>query len=71
MSELALTVNGNPFVLRVGSTIADVVAQLVGTDDAKGIAVAVERAVVPRSAWASTPAEAGSRIEVVTAAAGG
>jgi len=33
--------------------------------------VAVERAVVPRSAWASTPAEAGSRIEVVTAAAGG
>jgi sulfur carrier protein len=71
VSDLALTVNGDPMVLPGGSTIADVVARLVGRGDAKGIAVAVERDVVPRSAWPTTPARAGSCIEIVTAAAGG
>jgi sulfur carrier protein len=68
---LSVTVNGEPVLLATGSTIADVVAGLVGDPGAKGIAVAVERTVVPRSAWGDTPAEAGSRIEIVTAAAGG
>lgn len=71
VSDLALTVNGEPVVVPDGSTIADLVARLAGTQDPKGIAVAVERDVVPRSAWASTIARAGSRVEIVTAAAGG
>jgi sulfur carrier protein len=71
MTDLALTVNGDPMLVPNGSTIADVVARLVGPDAAGGIAVAVERDVVPRSAWVSTPALTGSRIEIVTAAAGG
>jgi sulfur carrier protein len=71
MSGLALTVNGDPMVVPSGSTIADVVTLLVGSGNAKGIAVAVERDVVPRSAWVTTPARAGSQIEIVTAAAGG
>jgi sulfur carrier protein len=71
MSDVSLTVNGDLMVVPNGSTIADVVALLVGTEDAKGIAVAVERDVVPRSAWVTTPAQAGSFIEIVTAAAGG
>jgi thiamine biosynthesis protein ThiS len=71
MSDLALTVNGDPMVVPGGSTIADVVVRLLGVVDAKGIAVAVERDVVPHSAWVTTPARAGSHIEIVTAAAGG
>jgi sulfur carrier protein len=71
VSDLTLTVNGDALDLPAGSTVADVVARLIGTGDPKGIAVAVEREVVPRSAWGSTVVTAGSRIEVVTAAAGG
>jgi sulfur carrier protein len=70
-TELALMVNGEPVVLAAGSTIADVVTTLLGAPATKGIAVAVNRTVVPRSAWAGTPAEAGTSIEIVTAAAGG
>ena len=44
---------------------------LTDEDDPKGVAVAVDRCVVPRSEWATTPARAGSLVEVVTAAAGG
>jgi sulfur carrier protein len=71
MSELALRVNGEPVQVAVGATIADLVAQLVEDAGARGVAVAVDRCVVPRSEWATTPARAGSLVEVVGAAAGG
>jgi sulfur carrier protein len=71
VSQLTLLVNGDPLALAPGSTIADVVAALTGGADGKGIAVAVDRCVIPRSEWPSTPARSGSQVEVVTAAAGG
>jgi sulfur carrier protein len=71
MSPLRLLVNGDPLSLAAGSTIADVVAHLTGDADARGIAVAVDRSVIPRSEWHRTPARSGSQVEVVTAAAGG
>ena len=71
VSTVALTVNGDAVEVAAGSTIADLVAALTEGDDPKGVAVAVDRCVVPRSEWASTPARAGSLVEVVTAAAGG
>ena len=71
MSALALRVNGEPVRVATGATIADVVAQLMQHDDPTGVAVAVDRCVIPRSEWATTPARAGSLIEVVSAAAGG
>ena len=71
MSALALRVNGEPVRVASGATIADLVAQFVEDDDARGVAVAVDRCVIPRSEWASTLARAGSLVEVVSAAAGG
>ena len=71
MSELTLTVNGNPLTVRAGSTIADIVAHLVAGAEPKGIAVAVDSCVIPRSQWSTTPARPGASIEVVTAVAGG
>jgi sulfur carrier protein len=71
MTRVALSVNGRPLRLAAGSTIADLVVQVTEEDDPKGVAVAVDRCVVPRSEWATTPARAGSLVEVVTAAAGG
>ena len=68
---LTLSVNGAPMQVASGTTIADVVASLTDQDDPKGVAVAVDRCVIPRSEWATTTARAGSLVEVVGAAAGG
>jgi sulfur carrier protein len=71
MSEVEVRVNGEPMLVESASTIADVVTRLTDSADPKGIAVAVDRDVVPRSQWASTLVRADTSIEVVTAAAGG
>jgi sulfur carrier protein len=79
VSALVLRVNGETVEVVAGSTIADLVARLTAEAEAeagaeagaKGVAVAVDRCVIPRSEWATTPARAGSLVEVVTAAAGG
>ncbi len=71
MTALTLQVNGDTVQVRSGATIADIVVGLTAEADPKGVAVAVDRCVVPRSEWATTPARAGSLVEVVTAAAGG
>ena len=68
---VSVTVNGDALEVAAGTTIADLVAVLTEADDPKGVAVAVDRCVVPRSEWASTPARPGSLVEVVTATAGG
>jgi sulfur carrier protein len=69
--RLALTVNGEQLEVREDATIADLVRLVTECADPKGIAVAVDRCVVPRSEWADTPAQAGTLVEIVGAAAGG
>ena len=61
-----------------GTTIESNAATLIellaeqGMDPAQpGIAVAVNDAVIPRSAWPDRPVAAGDRIEVITAMQGG
>jgi sulfur carrier protein len=71
VSGIALSVNGETVRVADGASIADVVAGLTAEKDPKGVAVAVDRCVIPRSQWATTPARAGSLVEVVSAAAGG
>jgi sulfur carrier protein len=66
-----LWVNGEPVEIAPGTTVADLVTTLLDEADPKGVAVAVDRCVVPRSEWATTPAAAGSQVEVVSAVAGG
>ena len=64
-----LVVNGEPMALEPGATVADLVGLVARTD--RGVAVAIDREVVPRSSWATTPLHEGDRVEVLTAAAGG
>jgi sulfur carrier protein len=71
MTRVAVTVNGEPAQVPAGSTVADLVRQVVDEADPKGVAVAVDRCVIPRSEWASTPVRAGALVEVVGAIAGG
>lgn len=69
MTALAVTVNGEPWEVVPGTSVADVVA--VVAPDPRGLAVAVDREVVPRARWVDTVLVAGASVEVVAAAAGG
>ena len=71
VATLRFCLNGEPAELAGGSTVADAVALLLADDDPKGVAVSLDRCVVPRSEWASTLVRAGALMEVVSAAAGG
>jgi sulfur carrier protein len=62
-------VNGERRTLADGTSVADVVRAL--TDAARGVAVAVDGAVVPRSAWPETALADGQHVEVLRAVQGG
>jgi sulfur carrier protein len=66
-----ITVNGQQRETRDGAAVAEVVAELMGAPEARGVAVAVNGEVVPRAAWATTTVTAGDRVEVLTATQGG
>jgi sulfur carrier protein len=67
---MTIELNGEPVELHDEATVAGVVARL-GAGAPRGIAVAVDGEVVPRSEWESTPLEEGQRVEVVGAVQGG
>jgi sulfur carrier protein len=66
---MIVTVNGDPRELAAGTTLADLVARLAPSP--KGVAAAVDGAVVPRRAWPGTALSDGTVVEVVTAVQGG
>jgi len=62
-------VNGDTWQGAPGATVTDAVA--VWCPSQRGVAVAVNGTVVPRSRWDATVLNPGDRVEIVTAAAGG
>ena len=66
-----LVVNGRPHELPEGATVADAVRASGVPALARGLAVAVDREVVPGSQWETTPVRDGQRIEVLQAVQGG
>ena len=64
-------VNGEPLALPEGATVATAVAGLDLPASGRGVAVAVDREVVPRGAWEHTALAEGARLEVVRAVQGG
>lgn len=68
---MRVSVNGEDRTLREGATVADVVRSLELGSDPRGVAVAVDREVVVRGAWATTVLREGARVEVLGAIGGG
>jgi sulfur carrier protein len=66
---MKVTVNGAEKVVEDGSVIGVVVDDL--GRGRRGMAIARNGEVVPRSQWDLTPVVAGDRIEIVVAAQGG
>lgn len=81
MSTLTLTLNGEPAEVPAGTTLRQLVAETTGREVAAdgtaadggrlGVAVAVDRQVVPRSAWDATVPRDGAAVDLVTAVQGG
>lgn len=65
----AVLVNGERRVLAAGTTLQALVDGLTAAP--RGVAAAVNEAVVPRGAWAATVLGEGDRVEVLTAVQGG
>jgi sulfur carrier protein len=63
--------NGEERELASGATVASAVALLGVAPGARGVAVALDREVVPRSAWETTVLAPGATLEVLTAIQGG
>ena len=66
---IAIVVNGSAAEVESGVTVAMLVGQL--GRDARGVAVAINETVVPRSSWPATALQPGDRVEVLRAAQGG
>jgi sulfur carrier protein len=64
-----LMVNGTARAVDEVTDLAGLVAQL--TRAARGVAVAVNGEVVPRSTWPAVELRDGDRVEILTAAQGG
>lgn len=66
---MIITVNGDDRVVPPEATISDLVEAM--SVPSRGIAVALDQVVVPRSAWPHTVLVGGARVDVVTAMQGG
>ncbi len=64
-------VNGEPRELAPGTTVAAVVESLGARSAPRGVAVAVDAEVVPRTQWERRELAGGERVEVLTAIQGG
>lgn len=66
---MELLVNGAPTTVADGTTLGELVEAVAGTE--RGVAVSIDREVVPRSTWSDVPLRDGAHVEVLVAAAGG
>jgi sulfur carrier protein len=69
---MKIVLNGAPHQVEERITVAGLVRDIHGGQpDGRGVAVAVDAAVVPRSAWETVELTEGQRVEVVGAIQGG
>jgi len=70
MAEALIRVNGESEPL-AAATLAVLLAEKAVDTEQKGIAVALNGAVIARGAWPETPLRDGDRVEIVRARQGG
>jgi thiazole synthase len=68
---MRVELNGRGLVLPEAATLADAVRASGAKQDGRGVAVALDGEVVPRSEWAGTALREGQKLEVLAAIQGG
>ena len=66
----AVRINGKDEAVRA-ATVAELLRERGVLEAGRGVAVAVNHAVVPRGEWASTPVAPGDQIEIIRPIFGG
>lgn len=69
MTAVEVLINGELTTLEEGTTVSQLVERMVGSE--RGVAVSIDRDVVPRSSWENIELRGGALVEVLVAAAGG
>lgn len=69
--RISVHVNGEARQLSAGTTVAEIVAELVGGLEVRGVAAALNGSVVPRGRWTGCRLSEADRVEVLTAVQGG
>jgi len=68
---MTVELNGERIALADGASVADAVARAGAGEERRGVAVALDGEVVPRSEWTRRELREGQRVEVVRAVQGG
>jgi sulfur carrier protein len=68
---MTIRLNGEERQLDDGATVQHALDLLDVTPGSRGVAVALDREVVPRARWGATPLRDGASVEVVMAIQGG
>lgn len=68
---MRVLLNGEAHSLEDGANVDDAVRAVRADANGRGLAVAIDGEVVPRSEWASTYLASGQRVEVLQAVQGG
>jgi sulfur carrier protein len=68
---MQIVLNGESQELPDGATVESAVIATGAPPDGRGVAVALDGAVVPRGQWSTTPVHAGQQVEVLHAVQGG
>ena len=66
---MQIYVNGEPKTAQDSVVLSDLIATLV--DDPRGVAIELNREIVPKSAYGATPLREGDRLEIVQFVGGG
>ena len=69
--RMKIFLNGEQREVGDATTVAELVAESAGPGAGRGVAVAVDAEVVPRSAWQDTELTEGQRVELLAAIQGG
>ncbi|MGH2821186.1 MAG: sulfur carrier protein ThiS [Actinomycetota bacterium] len=68
---MKIIVNGESTELEPGATVLDVIERVGRDPSVRGVAVALNGQVVPRSSWNETQVSEEDRVEVLSAVQGG
>ena len=68
---MKIVLNGEPTAVADGLTVRRLLDGLDVPGGARGVAVAVDAAVVPRGEWDTTTLDDGARVEILRAIQGG
>ncbi len=69
--EMTIELNGEQYRVENARDLRSLVEEVQGDRGTEGVAVAVEREVVPRSQWEETLLEEGRSVEIIRATQGG